>query len=106
MAKGSIVVFSPYVVHHDERWHPDPNALTPTASPRNGRKRSQDAYLPFGMGPHTCIGNAFAMMEMKIALALIVQKFHLSHVADHLVELDALITLRPKHGIWMTVTER
>ncbi|MEZ4680109.1 MAG: cytochrome P450 [Caldilineaceae bacterium] len=106
IAKGSIVVFSPYVVHHDERWHPDPERFDPDRFTPNGRKRSRGAYLPFGMGPHTCIGNAFAMMEMKIALALIVQKFHLSHVADHLVELDALITLRPKHGIWMTVTER
>lgn len=107
IAKGSIVVFSPYVVHHDARWHPDPERFDPERfTPEREKAIPRGAYLPFGMGPHTCIGNAFAMMEMKIALALIVQRFHLAHVADHLVELDALITLRPKHGMWMTVTER
>ncbi|MCB0111885.1 MAG: cytochrome P450, partial [Caldilineaceae bacterium] len=107
IAKGSIVVFSPYVVHHDERWHPDPERFDPERfTPEREKAIPRGAYLPFGMGPHTCIGNAFAMVEMKIALALIVQKFHLSHVSDHPVELDALITLRPKHGMQMTLEER
>lgn len=45
-------------------------------------------------------------MAMKIALAMIMQRFHLDHVTEHPVEVDVLITLRPKHGMRMTVAER
>ena len=35
------------------------------------------SYLPFGSGPRACIGERFAMIEMKITMVRLLQKFHI-----------------------------
>jgi cytochrome P450 len=53
-----------------------------------------------------CIGNAFALMEAKLLLAAIVQRFRLDLVAGHQVVPEPGITLRPRHGIKVRVFPR
>ncbi|HZA52272.1 MAG TPA: cytochrome P450, partial [Myxococcaceae bacterium] len=60
-------------------------------------------YLPFSAGPRVCIGNGFALMEAQLVLASIVQRFRLDLVPGHRVELHPAVTLRPRHGMRMTV---
>ncbi|MEL6526447.1 MAG: cytochrome P450 [Chloroflexota bacterium] len=94
-------------VHHDERWYPDPWTFDPERwTPENEKQIPRYAYLPFGGGPRICIGNSFAMMEAKIILAAIVQKFHLTLVEEHVVEPEPLVTLRPKYGMRMELQAR
>ena len=50
-----------------------------------------------------CIGNNFAMMEAQLMLATIVQRFRVALVPGHVVEPEPLITMRPKHGLMMTL---
>jgi cytochrome P450 len=101
--KGAIVGIAPYVIHrHPAHWE-NPNAFDPTRfSAEKSAARARYAYLPFGGGPRTCIGNHFAMMEAQIILAMIVRDHHIAIDPSHEVGIDPRITLRPKTGIKVT----
>lgn len=109
---GAIVLVSPYVTHHDPAWWPDPERFDPAcfaapagaaADTRPG-ERPRYAYYPFGGGPHLCIGAGFAMMEATILLATIARELTLALDETHPVAVDALVTLRPRHGLWLRAT--
>ncbi|MCA9956915.1 MAG: cytochrome P450, partial [Anaerolineales bacterium] len=105
--KDAVVTMSPYVTHrHPEFWDAperfDPQRFTPEQK----AERPRFAYLPFGGGPRQCIGNSFAMTEAILLLASIVQRYRLSLVPGTKVELEPLITLRPKGKLLMTLIER
>jgi len=103
----SIVLMSQYVMHRDERWFPDPERFDPDRfTPERQAERPKFAYFPFGGGPRVCIGEQFAWMEGVILLATIAQRWRLRLVPGHPVALQPIITLRPKHGIRMTVLSR
>ncbi|GIK63836.1 MAG: hypothetical protein BroJett018_16300 [Chloroflexota bacterium] len=61
------------------------------------------AYLPFSRGPRVCIGNSFAMVEAQLILATIAQQYHLALTDGYKVQPEALITLRPRDELPMTV---
>ncbi len=98
--KGTIIGFSPYVLHrHPAHWE-NPEGFDPERfSKERSEKRARYAYLPFGGGPRTCVGNHFAMMEAQIILAMVAREWALELVPSHPVVVDPVITLRPKHGI-------
>lgn len=105
--EGSIVVVSPYVMHHDARWYPEPAAFRPerwTAEERAARPRY--SYFPFGAGPRQCIGESFARMEAVLLIATLAQRWRMRPVPGHPVGLDPVITLRPKNGMPMTLQQR
>lgn len=105
--KGSILLMSQYVMHHDARFFPQPEQFRPERfAPGYEEKLPKYAYFPFGGGPRVCIGNQFAQMEAVLVLATIMQSFHLALVPGQVIEPDPLITLRPKHGIRMALTVR
>jgi len=101
----SILMMSPYVVHHDARWFPEPNQFKPERwlSPD---ERPKFSYFPFGGGMRVCIGERFAWMEGVLLLATVAQKWRFKLVAGHPVETNALITLRAKHGMKMVAERR
>jgi cytochrome P450 len=107
LPKGAIVGISPYALHrHPAHWS-NPEGFDPerfTAERSEGRPRF--AYLPFGGGPRQCIGNGFAMMETVILLATIASRARLELVPGHPAVPDPLVTLRPKHGMRMSVRWR
>ncbi len=97
---GSIVGISPYVLHRHPRYWDNPEGFDPDRfRAERSASRPRYAYLPFGGGPRTCIGNHFAMMEAQILLTMIVRDHRLELDPSHPVVLDPLVTLRPKHGI-------
>ena len=103
----SSVLLSPYVTHrHPDFWKDaerfDPERFTP----EEVANRPAHAYFPFGAGPRMCVGGEFAMIEAIVCLATIAGRFRLRAVPDHVVELEPLITLRPKGGLPMLVEER
>ncbi len=103
--KGFIVGISPYAMHRNRRYFENPEAFDPTrflgGASEASTPRPRLAYLPFGGGPRTCIGNAFALMELQVALAMIVRAFDHELVPGFRLELDAAITLRPAKGLLM-----
>jgi cytochrome P450 len=104
---GSIVVVSPWLLHHDPRWWPEPDAFLPERwLPGANAERPRFAYVPFGAGPRVCIGEPFARMEGVLLLATIARRWRLRLVPGHPVEMQALLTLRPRHGLAMMPTRR
>jgi len=72
-------------------------------SPERSVNRPSFAYFPFAGGPRLCIGNIFAMMEAKLVLATIAQRYRLRLLPGHPVEYEAMLNLRPRHGMLMTL---
>jgi cytochrome P450 len=102
----SVVLMSPYVVHRDPRWFPDPLAFRPGRWLTEDPARPKFAYFPFGGGARVCIGERFAWMEGTLLLAAIGQRWRLRLEPGHRVETHARITLRPTHGMRMIAEPR
>lgn len=107
MPPRSLVLVSPYVMHHDARYFPDPERFDPERWTSAAREeRPQFSYFPFGGGARRCIGEGFAWMEGILLIATLAQAWRLRHVPTHKVALQPAITLRPKHGMLMTLEKR
>jgi cytochrome P450 len=102
----TVVLVSPWVVHRDPRWWPEPDAFRPERWAADAPERPKFAYFPFGAGTRVCIGEQFAWMEGVLLLATIAQRWRLRLVPGHPVEPQAIITLRPRHGMRMVVEAR
>lgn len=104
---GTLVCVSPYVLHRDERFWEEPERFDPD---RFTEARSADrpdyAYIPFSGGPRHCVGRHLAMLEAQLVLATIRQRARVTLVEGHPIEPEALVTLRPRHGVLATVAPR
>jgi cytochrome P450 len=104
LPKGGVVIMSPYVMHRDPRWFPEPDRFDPERwIPEARDARPKFSYFPFGGGSRLCIGERFAWMEGALVLATIAQKWRLRLVPGHRVEPLPLITLRSRYGMKMRV---
>jgi cytochrome P450 len=94
---GAYVGVSQFATHRHPRFWEDPETFDPARfSPEREAARHSYAYFPFGRGPRACIGSHFATLEATIALAILLQRFHI-HSRQRDVPLDTQgITLRPK----------
>jgi cytochrome P450 len=106
--KGSSVNIFPIVTHRDPRWWgDDAQVFRPERfDPELEKQIRKYAYIPFSTGPRVCIGNSFAMMEARLLLATIVQRWTLELAPGQVVTPEALITLRPQGGLPMTAHAR
>lgn len=94
---GTNIVMPIYVVHHDDRVWENPYEFQPERFALDNLKdKHKYSYFPFGGGPRLCIGNNFAIQEMQVVLAMILQKFKIEVDDDFVPDLDPLVTLRPK----------
>lgn len=105
LPKGAWVYMYPWVLHHDARFFPEPERFDPDRfAPDRVDLIPQHAYIPFGAGPHVCIGNTFATMEMVLSLATIVPHYHFTLPPNHLPVIpDAQIAIRPRDGLTLRV---
>merc|ERR1712130_913039 len=74
--KGMLINIPLYVIHHNPEYWPEPELFKPERFLKeNADKIVPYSWLPFGAGPRACIGERFAMAEMKMALAKVFSKF-------------------------------
>jgi cytochrome P450 len=103
--KGTVMACEIYGLHHHPDLWENPEVFDPERfSPEQVKARPSHHYLPFGAGPRMCIGNHFAMMEMQLLLPLLVRSFNFELLENQSIEMEPLITLRPKNGIQMRLT--
>jgi cytochrome P450 len=94
-------------MQHDARWFPEPDTFDPSRWLDERRDRvPKYAYLPFGTGPRSCVGEQFAWAEAVTALAVIARRFTARTQPGHVVKPQYRITMRPGNGIPMQLTER
>jgi cytochrome P450 len=104
---GTQVFVFQWATQRDARFFEDPSAFKPDRwTAEFEAQLPKYAYFPFGAGPRVCVGASFAMMEMILVLATIGQKYRLSLVPDHPVEIYPAMSLRPKEGVKVTVEIR
>ena len=104
---NSLIFLSPYVMHHDPRYFPNPDAFDPQRWTAEAQvERPKFSYFPFGGGPRQCIGEGFAWMEGVLLIATFAQRWRLRLVPGHPVALQPLVTLRPKYGMRMVAERR
>jgi cytochrome P450 len=105
-AWSSVNIF-PFLMHRDPRYFPDPCRFLPQRwLPESSLKRPRFSFFPFGGGERQCLGQGFAMMEGSLLAAAIAQRWRPRLPRNHPVEVEPLITLRPKHGMKMTLDAR
>ncbi len=97
----STVAFSHYITHHLPELFPEPQVFRPDRW--LGAQPSAFAYIPFGAGPRSCIGEGFAKMTLKLTLSVILQRFRLESVPGARIDRRVTITLSPKGGMSMRV---
>jgi cytochrome P450 len=105
---GSEILIFPYVTHRHPKWWSDPDKFDPERFlPERTVGRMRGAYLPFGLGPRTCIGLNFAMTEILVVLVMVLQRFRLELAMDPAkMKLDASVTLRPRTGVPIKIYKR
>lgn len=103
----SIVVVSPMATHKNPRLWSEPEGFDPDRFlPEAEAQRSRYAFFPFGVGPRTCVGFSFAMMEAEIALAMVFQRYTLDLVpGQELVPFQGF-TLGPRDPVLMRLRPR
>jgi len=105
--EGQHVWMCAYLTHRHSKLWPDPNSFRPQRFlDKNISDEQRFSYFPFGGGPRQCIGDHFAMIEMKIIIASIIKRFRLTLVPDFKVELAPTTTLRPRFGMEMELLPR
>lgn len=107
LPKGSVLLIPMWTIHRDERIYTDPLKFDPERFDGDWKKRYPPyAFFPFGGGPHVCVGSHLAMFEGQLMLPMMIQRFAFETVEQPEIQLQALLTLRPKGGLKLKVAPR
>jgi cytochrome P450 len=101
MNVGDRVACSAYMTHHQEDLYPQPRRFLPDRWFQI--KPTPYEYLPFGAGPRACIGKMFAMREIKVALAMILQRHRLTVEPNTRIDRRMQVMMSPKQGLPMSI---
>ncbi|XVF29135.1 hypothetical protein REPUB_Repub15cG0093500 [Reevesia pubescens] len=90
-------------LHHDPQlWGDDAHLFKPERFAEGiakATKYNAAAFIPFGMGPRSCVGMSFAATETKTALSMILQRYSITLSPAYVHSPIDFITLQPQHGI-------
>uniref|UniRef100_A0A4W2HLM8 Cytochrome P450 family 4 subfamily X member 1 n=3 Tax=Bos TaxID=9903 RepID=A0A4W2HLM8_BOBOX len=98
---GMTVVLSIWGLHHNPAVWENPEVFDPLRFSQECNKRHSHAYLPFSSGPRNCIGQNFAIAEIKVIVALILLRFQMRVEPTKPVVFMPYIFIKPKKGIYL-----
>ncbi|PPS14725.1 hypothetical protein GOBAR_AA05862 [Gossypium barbadense] len=90
-------------LHHDpDLWGDDVHLFKPERFSEGIAKATNNnaaAFMPFGLGPRTCVGMNFAITETKIALSMILQRYTFTLSPTYVHAPLPNLSLKPQHGL-------
>ena len=107
ISKGSIILMSQYVMHHDCRYFKEANIFKPDRwSVEFEERLPKFSYFPFGGGGRGCIGENLAWTEGILLISILCRRWKMEHIRGQKVEVKPLLNLRPKYKIHMKLMKR
>jgi cytochrome P450 len=104
--KGMLVITSPFVIHRNPKYWPDPEKIDPDRHlPENSKKRIPFAYFPYGGGPRICLGMGYAQIQLPLTIAYLIRHFNFSLVENYKLKLSPAITIGTKDPILVNVSK-
>lgn len=105
IAKGHSVITLVYLIHRHPQWWPDPDCFRPERfAGQAGALPTNRAWLPFGMGSRKCIGQDLALLEAKLILVTLLQRYQLTLYTARHPGIQLAMTLKPRRDLWLTLT--
>ncbi len=98
--RGNSIVFSPYMIHRHPKYWPNAEAFEPERFEHEA-SFAKYTYFPFGGGPRLCIGNNFAMTELKVIIAVLLQHGSIELLNKQQPGFELSLTLRPGQEIYI-----
>ncbi|CAN4103191.1 unnamed protein product [Withania somnifera] len=98
---GVLLLTPTILIHYDKQlWGEDAKEFKPARFGEGVSKATKGhvSFIPFGGGPRICIGQNFAMMEAKMAIAMILQKFSFELSPSYTHAPFAVVTIHPQYG--------
>lgn len=100
---GKAIAISPYTLHRRSKYFDKPNTFNPSRFENDDHNQ---AYIPFGVGPRSCIGNHLAMLEIQMILITLAQKTTFEIIQEQNIAPQPLTVLYPNQAIRMIVRHR
>ncbi len=99
--RGAMVVISPIYTHHMDRWWDDPWRFDPARfSPERGEdQRHSHSWIPFGGGPHMCLGLRFAELQVKVMMHRLLRRFRVRVPDDYEMPVQQAPISKPLDGL-------
>lgn len=105
--RGTMLRVTPWVLHRDERWFARADTFVPDRFLDGAAPIEKGAWIPFGVGPRVCIGQHFAMLEMTLLAAMLLQRYTLTLPAGAAPCAPKLnVTLRPATPVLLRLQKR
>lgn len=105
--KGINVLIPAYAIHRDPKYYENPEKFDPERfTTENKSKRKPFCYFPFSAGPRNCIGQKFAMLEIKSTVSKILRHYELLEVSDFKPILSMEAIIKSSNGVLIAIKER
>lgn len=107
LPRGALVMISPWTLHRHRDYWERPHEFRPERFlPENESSLTEGAYIPFGQGPHICVGAGFALTESLLIMTELLRRFDFSAIDARKVRPAARLTTRPREQIFLKVQHR
>jgi cytochrome P450 len=103
LAKGTWLFISPYFLHRDGKLWENPEAFLPD---RFESPPIKGSYIPFIRGPHVCLGQHFATLEMLVVIGTLVRQLSFQPVPGHEPIPQFKSVISPSNGIKLKIQRR